>query len=258
MTSRGSQFVLFIDDGGVMNDNALREPQWRQLVGAFFSPRLGGDPSAWAEANRRTLQRQFAEFLPVLPAVPDYAAWRRDFDLFWIRHMCQLVGVACPADEAACLMLIDESNTWIIPRVRSAMPGAVDAIRRLHAQGYTLHTASGENCIELHGYLVGMEVLDLFARPFGPDLVNTPKTSARYYERIFADAGVSPTDAALIDDNPGVLHWAAQTGATTVLISAEATAAPEADLVVGRLAALPDALAATYGVFAGRTAEPSP
>jgi HAD superfamily hydrolase (TIGR01509 family) len=249
MTYRGSQFVLFIDDGGVMNDNALREPQWRQLVGEFFSPRLGGDPSAWSEANRRTLQRQVAEFLPVLPSVPDYAAWRRNFDLFWIRHMCQLVGVESPADEAACLMLIDESNAWIIPRVRSAIPGAIDAIHRLHEQGYTLHTASGENWIELHGYLVGMEVRDLFDRLYGPDLVNTPKASARYYERIFADAGVSPTDAAVIDDNPAVLHWAAQTGATTVLLSTEATAAPGADLVVSRLAELPDALAAAYGVF---------
>jgi hypothetical protein len=44
--------VLFLDDGGVLNDNTVRGPQWRRLVGEYFAPRLGGDPAAWAEANR--------------------------------------------------------------------------------------------------------------------------------------------------------------------------------------------------------------
>ncbi len=35
--------ALFIDDGGVLNDNALRGPQWQRLVAEFFVPALGGD-----------------------------------------------------------------------------------------------------------------------------------------------------------------------------------------------------------------------
>ena len=46
------QFVVFLDDGGVMNDNSQRGFQWRRLVGEFFVPLLGGTSEAWVEANR--------------------------------------------------------------------------------------------------------------------------------------------------------------------------------------------------------------
>ncbi len=31
--------VLFIDDGGLLNDNALRAPEWQRLIGEYFPPR---------------------------------------------------------------------------------------------------------------------------------------------------------------------------------------------------------------------------
>jgi hypothetical protein len=45
-------WTIFLDDGGVMNDNRLRGPQWQRLLGEFLPPRLGGEAVAWAEANR--------------------------------------------------------------------------------------------------------------------------------------------------------------------------------------------------------------
>jgi hypothetical protein len=39
--------VVFLDDGGVLNDNERRAPEWRRLLGEFFAPRLGGTPEAW-------------------------------------------------------------------------------------------------------------------------------------------------------------------------------------------------------------------
>ena len=50
-TEVGHIEAIFIDDGGVLNDNALRGQQWPGLVAEFFAPRLGGWPKAWAEAN---------------------------------------------------------------------------------------------------------------------------------------------------------------------------------------------------------------
>ena len=35
---------VFLDDGGVINDNSLRAPQWRRLVGEFFVPRFVNYP----------------------------------------------------------------------------------------------------------------------------------------------------------------------------------------------------------------------
>lgn len=51
---------IFLDDGGVINDNSLRAPQWQMLVGEFFAPRLGGSQPAWAEANRAIFGDVFA------------------------------------------------------------------------------------------------------------------------------------------------------------------------------------------------------
>jgi hypothetical protein len=53
--------ALFIDDGGVMNENVRRGRQWERLVGQYFSPRLGGAPEAWAAANANVVNRLFAE-----------------------------------------------------------------------------------------------------------------------------------------------------------------------------------------------------
>ena len=50
--------AVFLDDGGVMNDNALRAPQWRRMVGEYLPSRLGGDAAAWAAANREVLERE--------------------------------------------------------------------------------------------------------------------------------------------------------------------------------------------------------
>jgi HAD superfamily hydrolase (TIGR01509 family) len=87
-----------------------------------------------------------------------------------------------------------------------------------------------------------MTVRDCFGRLYGPDLVNTPKEGPRYYERIFADAGVDPADAVVIDDFPGALAWAAAAGARTVLVAGVRGVGP-ADVTVGALSELPAVLA---------------
>ena len=43
--------TIFLDDGGVLNDNSRRAPQWQRLVGEFLTPRLGGTRLDWANAN---------------------------------------------------------------------------------------------------------------------------------------------------------------------------------------------------------------
>ena len=53
---------IFLDDGGVMNDNALRGAQWQRLVGEFLAPRLGGDPEARAQANKVVAERMWRRY----------------------------------------------------------------------------------------------------------------------------------------------------------------------------------------------------
>jgi HAD superfamily hydrolase (TIGR01509 family) len=135
------------------------------------------------------------------------------------------------------------ASAYVTRRVRAAFPGATEAIHALHARGHRLFTASGEDHRDLGGYLTGMGVRDCFAGGlYGPDLINTPKEGPRYYERIFADAGIDPGDAIVVDDYPGALAWARSAGARTAWVRSDRGEALDADLALAGLRDLPAAL----------------
>lgn len=236
--------VLFLDDGGVMNDNAARGAQWQRLVGEFFSRALGGSPQAWGEANYTMAVAMFepSAWSRRLNAVRGYADFLERYHLDWLTFMCESVGVPVPEDAEA-LALAERAERWIIPQVCAALPGAADAIVKLHAEGYRLFTASGARSADLHDYLTGMRVRDAFEGLYGPDLIDTVKNGPEYYERVFADAGVPAEDAMVVDDSPAALGWASEVGATPVLVSEEGK--PMSDtLHVRGLRELPDRLCA--------------
>ena len=235
--------VLFLDDGGVMNDNQVRGQQWPRLTGEFFPPILGGTPELWADANRIVARRLSAPEIwrPLLRASRDAADFYRRYNLAWLGGLCEHVGVSTPSPDN-CLELADQATSYVTRRVRSAIPGVVETIRRLRRDGYHLHTASGERSRELDGYLEGMTVRDCFGQLYGPDLVKVAKIGPEYYQRIFEDAGVAPVDALVVDDNPEAVGWASRAGARAVLVSAENPKDPNAVAVVPRLALLPQVL----------------
>lgn len=232
--------VLFLDDGGVMNDNRLRGEQWPQLVAEYFVPRLGGTSEAWAEANRIVVSRIFepAAWQARLQSASDYRGFDYQYQLDWLRGMCELVNAPIP-DEEECYQVSLEATTVIIRQVRATFPGTADAIRSLYERGYTLYTASGEPSYGLEGHLEGMAVRDCFQRLYGPDLIDTFKAGPLYYERVFADAGVDPTSALVVDDSPQALAWARQAGAQTILVGAAPAAEEETTTCIASLAQLP-------------------
>ncbi|HUS16399.1 MAG TPA: HAD-IA family hydrolase [Chloroflexia bacterium] len=239
-----AHLTIFLDDGGVMNDNRPRAAQWQRLVGAFFAPLLGGMPEAWAEANHVLTTGMFepAAWQARMAAATDYDDLDRTYWRDWLLGMCAIVGVPAPAAEDATA-LGRRASAWITPQVRTAYPGAVDAIRALHAAGYPLHTASGESSADLAGYLEGMGVRACFGRLYGPDLINTLKAGPDYYVRLLADAGVDPATALFVDDSPAVMGWAATAGARAVLVSASPLADSLATWHISALADLPGLLA---------------
>lgn len=136
----------------------------------------------------------------------------------------------------------------VIPKLRPAFPGALEAIRRLRAMGYDLHTASGELSDQLELYLAALGVRDCFGRLYGPDLVGVLKTAPEFYQRVFADAGVPPAQAVVVDDKPQCVAWAQEVGARGVLVgAAERVGAPAPAqgpvLCLASLADLPSAIA---------------
>ena len=249
VSSTVAQLAVFLDDGGVMNDNATRGLQWQRLVAEYLAPMLGGNPSDWREANRVVAEREFKMYKEHFWGHPeaDYLSFREKRGEDWLRGMCEQVGVAAPSGDE-CVRVARETCAFVTRRVRSALPGAANAIRAFHSMGHRLYTASGEDSEDLDGYLEGMGVRDLFERLYGPDLVNAAKEGPHYYQRIFEDAVVRPNEAVVVDDSRLVHGWAKEIGATAVLVSADGAALNELDAVIRSLAELPQLLVRDGGV----------
>jgi len=224
--------VILLDDGGVLNDNAVRGPQWQRLVARYFAPRLGGSAEAWAEANRRVIDAMLAPeaWARLLASAADYDDFERRYYAAWLGGMCARVGVPAPPEEE-CLALGVAAEAEIVPRIRSAYPGAVEAVRALRAAGHTLHTASGSSSRVLGLYLEGMGVREAFEQLYGPDLAGARKNGPAFYANILAQLGLPPEAALFVDDSAKMLGWAAQCGARTVRVGSGAD--------VESLAALP-------------------
>jgi HAD superfamily hydrolase (TIGR01509 family) len=188
--------------------------QWRRHVGEYLAPRLGGTPEAWAEANTWAAERLWARYRdPGGTPNETHGRLRR----LWLREMCERVGVATPKDAAS---LVEPIHEYVCERVAAAYPGAVDAVRTLHARGATLYTATGQPSYEIAGYLRALGIRDLFTKTYGTDLVDRWKNNSAYYARVLADAGVNGADAVVVDDTERMLDHALKAGiARTVLVA---------------------------------------
>ena len=212
---------IFLDDGGVINDNSRRAPQWQQLVGEFFPSRLGGTAAHWSEANEAMFPGLWERFSARLAAWDDATSeYAHEIDVYnidWLRSMCSLTGIAAPETDEDCLALAKEATHFIMARVRADYPGALDTVRWL-AERYPVRTASNGASFELTMIYDPLGITSCFQRLYGPDLVGHPKTSRRYYDRIFEDAGVDPATALVLDDNVNCVAWAREARAQAVLV----------------------------------------
>jgi len=212
--------VLFVDDGGVLNDNERRAPEWRRLVGEFFAPRLGGTPDAWAAANAAVFPASWARYLAhVRTATDGVRAFLRIEDRRWLVEMCAAAGVGSPEDGEELDELVGAAQRYITRNVASAYPDAAQAIRDVARSGIAFHTASGGTSLQLDGYLRAMGLRELFDRLYGVDLIDRFKSGPHYYAALLADSGVDPREAAVVDDAPEALGWAASCGLRTIQVA---------------------------------------
>jgi HAD superfamily hydrolase (TIGR01509 family) len=209
---------IFLDDGGVVTDKQRRAAQFERLVGGYFVPLLGKTEADWARAHRETVDRLADPQSMGMLIAADFVGFYRAYQLRWVGGMCELLGLPTPPEEE-CLDLASRALAWITRRIRAALPGAAEAIRLLHRQGYVLHTASGSCSLELSGYFEGVGVRHCFGHLYGADLINTFKAGPEYYEHLFADANLRPEESLVVDDSADALRWASQLGAATILVS---------------------------------------
>src|SRR5260370_41128542 len=95
--------MIFLDDGGVMNDSSQRASHWQRLVSEFFVPLLGGTTEAWIAANRVAFDRVFAldNWRMRVQAFSDYASFDSSYQADWLSGMCEFVGVPTPPHKQA-------------------------------------------------------------------------------------------------------------------------------------------------------------
>lgn len=242
--------IVFLDDGGVLHDNERRSAEWQRLLGEYLTPRLGGTPGSWGEANRTVFDaqwRRFEEWAAADAHDEEYIDFfgSGDESSRWLTEMCYAVGVQ-PPTGARCIAIAVSAQRYVRSRVQAGFVEAPIAVRSLFNAGYTLATSSGSTSEQLAGYLNALGVRDCFkGRLYGPDLVRAHKAGPVYYERILTDAGVDPSDALVVDDNPKAIGWAAEAGIPTVHIHRDSAAASDATHAVRDLNELAELLNAS-------------
>ena len=207
--------VVFIDDGGVLNDNERRAVQYRRLLGEYLTPRLGGSPEEWARANVSVFERSWARYLAQLDRAgdgPGVEAWIRADRRVWMIEMCEALGIPALADPEAYGIA---TAAWVSERVRADIPGAIDTVRWLDDAGLTLNTASGGLSWELEPYLRGMGIRDRFDHLYGPDLVDRWKNGPHFYAAILAHSGAQRAHSVVVEDSDAMRAAAGSLGLRT-------------------------------------------
>ncbi|KAF9190633.1 hypothetical protein BGZ51_008380 [Haplosporangium sp. Z 767] len=218
--------AIFLDSGGVINDNAQRAPQWFRYLGEFLpTTALGGTAQVWGMANAQIIHSFFSRWYEFMAQATELAAqaqaansssdnsnknsietnvykiFERVQLLIWINEMCRAAFSQVPDLEAKILpMLTDEdlleiarsAQRYAIERVKAAYPGAVETIRLLgESKEYRLFTSSGDSFEDLEIILKGLGVFECFDAIYGSDKVNCLKMSPLYYEKVFEQLGIN-------------------------------------------------------------------
>ncbi|MFC2038226.1 HAD family hydrolase [Chloroflexota bacterium] len=208
---------IFLDDGGVLNDNNLRGPEWLRLIGEFMPVRMGGTVDQWARANQKVFPEVWENIQARLPEFVSYRDFERSYILNWMGGMCAHVGVATPTEDDA-EELYGELSVYVSEHADSAIAGAADAVLKLHSLGYTLYTASGTSSRELRGILGKMSIASVFSGLYGPDLIDRVKYGPAFYHSIFKDADIDPGNALVIDSDSECCQWASEAGADAIRV----------------------------------------
>ncbi|KAF9091799.1 hypothetical protein BGX27_001961 [Mortierella sp. AM989] len=169
--------AIFLDSGGVINDNAQRAPQWIRYLGEFLPTTiLGGTAQVWGQANAQIVRPFFSRWYEYMAQATEMASKAQDkainldgkdrnlvesgqdrdtnvywiFErlqlLIWIKEMCKVAIPHIPGLESKIMPSLSDdeyfeiarsAHLYVIQRVKADYPGAVDTIRELSGKSGT-------------------------------------------------------------------------------------------------------------------------
>ncbi|KAG0258493.1 hypothetical protein BG011_003266 [Mortierella polycephala] len=177
---------IFLDSGGVINDNDRRAPQWVDHLEEYMPKTcIGGPPQLWGRANATLSSRLFIgenrerDWDRLIMQATDFKDFSRKYYLYWLQGAVELVNellreeyeqeqaqqidlseidveprklvqLELPGSEEEQIQIAHEAHMYCTARVQADYPGAVDAILRLKfEQKFEMFTCSGETATEL-------------------------------------------------------------------------------------------------------------
>jgi HAD superfamily hydrolase (TIGR01509 family) len=232
-------FAIFFDDGGVLNDNNIRGPQWEVFCGEYLHSKFGGDSEVWSEANHKvsmTLAKSFWSNSKVI--FQDFNTFYANYKSEWVKQMFEEVGRSVPPKKDR-ERIFDATVVYVWPRIHSAIPGIIECVKELYSNGYILYTATGLHSKEIKMVLEGMSIKQFFSEFFGPDLINTRKRNPKFFELIFKKLNIESNKAIVIEDRPKCIENAIKSGAQVIQACVTGEYAPQFPLYVENMYELP-------------------
>lgn len=178
--------AIFLDSGGVINDNDRRAPQWDHHLEQYMpTTKIGGPGRLWRKSNAIMWDRLFRGENPLwkelIDRSKDFQQFYREYHLFWVQEGVRLVNsflkeeydaavnnlqgyggdgasketlpivqLVLPESEEEQIQIAYDAHLYCTSIVRADYPGAVEAIMELKfEQGFTMYTCSGESAPEL-------------------------------------------------------------------------------------------------------------
>ncbi|KAG0074642.1 hypothetical protein BGZ90_010599 [Linnemannia elongata] len=178
--------AIFLDSGGVINDNDRRAPQWVHHLEQYMpTTKIGGPGRLWGKGNAIMSDRLFKGENPLwkelIDRSKDFHQFYREYHLFWVQEGVRLVNnflkeehdevvnnlqgpggdgadketpplvqLVLPESEEEQIQIAYDAHLYCTSIVRADYPGAVEAILELKfEQGFTMYTCSGESAPEL-------------------------------------------------------------------------------------------------------------
>jgi HAD superfamily hydrolase (TIGR01509 family) len=208
-------FTIFFDDGGVLNNNTIRAPQWKAFCGEFFHSKFGGDPEVWGEANQKTMMELEIHGIDPKKFNNDYLTYYSKFKSEWLTKMFEKAGRSVPPKKEH-ERIFDTTVEYVWPKIQSAIPGIIETIKMLYSKGFVLYTSTALVSREIKLVLEGMSIKHLFNGFYGPDLINIHKINPNFFDAIFKDIKLEPQKAIVIEDQPRFIENALNTGANVI------------------------------------------